>query len=128
MEDILESVSGLFSKDQTLAACRHARNRQYLCVYSLCDPLCVYIEGDKSEQSMDACLTLPEVDKSSPCSSLPGLCWQPCGKLPSHPQSHYIILSSCLYSHFSFNDLCRIICSDISYLYCQNVDRQRKCS
>lgn len=34
MEDILESDSGLFSKDQTLAAFRHARNRQYLCVYS----------------------------------------------------------------------------------------------
>lgn len=34
MEDILESDSGLFSKDQTLAALRHARNRQYLCVYS----------------------------------------------------------------------------------------------
>lgn len=32
--DVLESDSGLFSKDQTLAAFRHARNRQYLCVYS----------------------------------------------------------------------------------------------
>lgn len=35
MGDILESDSGLFSKDQTLAALRHARNRQYLCVLFL---------------------------------------------------------------------------------------------
>lgn len=33
MVDNMESDSGLFIKDQTLAACRHARNRQYLCVY-----------------------------------------------------------------------------------------------
>lgn len=55
MEDILESDSGLFSKDQTLAALRHARNRQYLCVLFLtpfwsAQPLCVYIEGNKSEK------------------------------------------------------------------------------
>lgn len=60
--------------------------------------LCVYIEGDKSEKS--ACVparlshgvggAFHQSHRRCPrlCS-----CWHPSSKLPSHPKSHYIVLS-----------------------------------
>lgn len=55
MEDILESDSGLFSKDQTLAAYDTLETGNiYVCildsVWSV-QPLCVYIEGDVSKNT-----------------------------------------------------------------------------
>lgn len=128
MENILESDSGLFSKDQTLAAVRHARNRQYLCVYSWLrfdqlNPSTCTQKVTSLRNSMDASLTLPEGDKSSSSPTLPRLCsrWHPCITPPSHPKSHYIILPSCVYPHFPLKELWRIMCSHVSFLYCQNV-------
>lgn len=130
MEDILESDSGLFSKDQTLAAFRHARNRQYLCVYSWLrflissTPLRVHRRWQVLRNSVDASLTLPRGGtnhRGRHCCPRLCSCWHPCSKLPSHPKSHYIILSSCVYPHFSLKELWRIMCSHVSFLYCQNV-------
>lgn len=42
-------------------------------------------------------------------------------KLPSHPKSHYIILSSCVYPYSSLKELWRTVCSRVSFLCCQNV-------
>lgn len=63
MEDVLESDSGLFSKDQTLAALRHAKNRQYLCMYSwhvLISSILLSVHRLKKsgKENMDARLTI----------------------------------------------------------------------
>lgn len=137
-------TQGFFSKDQTLAALRHARNRQYLCVYSLtpfwwAQPLCVYIEGDKSENSMDATLPQGQVGgrvgggeggashhhhhhrhrhQHWPARARAGIHAANCLLIPE------AIISSCLLVYIlalSLKELWRIMCPRVSFLYCQNV-------
>lgn len=93
-EDVLKPDSGLFSKDQTLAALRHARNRQYLCVYSCSDQLDPSACTEKVINLMKRALKPDRLHQAWTSSSLPACwCWHPCNKLPSHPKSHDMILS-----------------------------------
>lgn len=86
--------SGLFSKDQTLAALWHARNRQYLCVYSCYDQLGPSACSGKVINLMKRALMPDRLHQAWTSSSLPVCwCWHPCNKLPSHPKSHHMILS-----------------------------------
>lgn len=126
MEDILESDSGLFSKDQTLAALRHARNRQYLCVYSLrvlisSTPLHIHGRWQVWKTSMDARLTLGGqiiivVITAPPVSVLASM--QQTAFSSQKPLYHLVFL--CI-SQLSLKELWRIRCSHVSFLYCQNV-------
>lgn len=120
--------SGLFSKDQTLAALWHARNRQYLCVYSCSDQLDPSACTEKVINLMKRALKPDLLHQAWTSLSLPACwCWHPCNKLPSHPKSHDMILSFFssssyfVYSHISLEEPSGIVCSRASFLYCQNV-------
>lgn len=90
-EDVLKPDSGLFSKDQTLAALWQARNRQYLCVYSCYDQLDPSACTEKVINLMKRALMPDRLHQAWTSSSLPMCwCWRPC-KLPSHPKSHDMI-------------------------------------
>lgn len=99
--------SGLFSKDQTLAALWHARNRQYLCVYSCYGQLDPSACTEKVINLMKRALMPDRLHQAWTSSSLPVCwCWHPCNKQQtSHPKSHDMILSFfffffCIFSHF----------------------------
>lgn len=120
--------SGLFSKDQTLAALWHARNRQYLCVYSCYGQLDPSACTEKVINLMKRALMPDRLHQAWTSSSLPVCwCWHPCNKQQtSHPKSHDMILSFFfffffVYSHISLKEPSEIMCSHASFLYCQNV-------
>lgn len=98
-------------------------------------PLCVYIEGDKSEQQ-HGCQSdsLKGVSGGSggggtnhhrhhhhcPACSCALASMQQTAFSSQKPLYHLVFL--CIrYPHFSLNDLRRIMCSHVSFLYCQNV-------
>lgn len=122
----LESDSGLFSKDQTLAALRHARNRQYLCVYPRCilissTPLRIQRRWHVWESSMDASLTLSGqiimvIITAPPVFVLASM--QQTAFSSQKPLYNLVFL--CI-SWLSSKELWRIMCSHVSFLYCQNV-------
>lgn len=128
MEDILESDSGLFSKDQTLAAfSKLEKGNIYVCILDSVlissTPLRVHRRWQVWETAwMPAWLSQRGANHHGhhhcPACARAGF---HANKLPSHPKSHYIILSSCVYRQLFLKKLWRITSSHVSFLYCQNV-------